>query len=43
MSCRCNNRVDPLVPEVAVIKNIRVDTNDVTTFTVEKPEGRKCF
>lgn len=43
MSCRCNNRVDPLVPEVAVIKNIRVDTNDVTTFTVEKPEGGKCF
>lgn len=43
MSCQCNNHVDPLVPKIAIIKDIRVDTNDVATFTVEKPEGGKCF
>lgn len=42
MSCTCKT-ADPLVPEIAVIEDIRKDTNDVTTFRVVKPEGGKCF
>lgn len=43
MSCGCSGNLDPLIPQVAVIKDIRIDTNDVATFRVEKPEGGKCF
>lgn len=43
MSCGCNDHIDPLIPQIAVIKSIRSDTNDVSTFRVEKPEGGKCF
>jgi sulfhydrogenase subunit gamma (sulfur reductase) len=43
MSCTCNKTADPLVPEIAVIEDIRQDTNDVTTFRVVKPAGGKCF
>lgn len=43
MSCSCHGHVDPLVPEVAVIEDIRKDTPDVTTFRVVKPAGGKPF
>lgn len=43
MSCACSGNLDPLMPQVAVIKDIRIDTNDVATFRVEKPDGGKCF
>ncbi len=43
MGCSCNNTVDPLIPEIAVIENVRVDTNDVTTFRIVNPKGGKSF
>lgn len=44
MSCHCHDdHKDPLVPQVAVIEDVRKDTQDVTTFRVVKPEGGACF
>lgn len=43
MTCGCSTHKDPLIPQRAVITAIRVDTHDVTTFRVEKPEGGRCF
>ncbi|TCO70021.1 FAD/NAD(P)-binding protein [Marinisporobacter balticus] len=43
MSCSCHDHVDPLVPQSVVIEDIRIDTDDVTTFRVVKPEGGKPF
>ncbi len=44
MSCSCNEEhVNPLIPEIVVIKEMRADTQDVTTFRVTKPGGGKPF
>ncbi|MFT5873504.1 MAG: sulfhydrogenase subunit gamma (sulfur reductase) [Clostridium sp.] len=43
MSCSCNEHVNPLIPEVVVIEEMRADTEDVTTFRVVKPNGGKAF
>ena len=44
MSCNCNEEhVNPLIPEIVVIKEMRADTQDVTTFRVTKPGGGKPF
>lgn len=43
MSCNCHNHVDPLIPQIGVIDDIRVDTHDVTTFRVIAPDGGKHF
>lgn len=32
-----------LIPMIGVVTEIRVDTPDIKTFRVEKPEGGKCF
>ncbi len=42
MSCNCHDH-DPLMPKVAVIEDIRVDTHDVTTFKIVNPDGGKPF
>ncbi|MFI3228959.1 MAG: FAD/NAD(P)-binding protein [Bacillota bacterium] len=45
--CECaakeNVSLDTLVPQVAVVTNIRVETPDVKTFRVEKLGGGICF
>ncbi len=38
-----SERIDPLIPMVGVVTDIRVDTPDVKTFRVEAPEGGKVF
>ena len=43
MSCNCNEHVNPLIPEIVVIEDMRADTEDVTTFRVTKPGGGKPF
>lgn len=45
MSCTCNEHehVNPLMPEIAEIIDVRKDTDDVTTFRVTKPGGGKPF
>ncbi|MBW9144356.1 FAD/NAD(P)-binding protein [Clostridium sp. CM028] len=47
MSCNCNvhehKHVNPLMPELAEIVDIREETHDVTTFRVTKPGGGKSF
>ena len=45
MSCTCNEHehVNPLMPEIAEIIDVRKDTHDVTTFRVTKPGGGKPF
>ncbi|MCJ7690354.1 MAG: FAD/NAD(P)-binding protein [Clostridiaceae bacterium] len=43
MGCDCNEHVNPLIPEIVVITDIRKDTEDVTTFRVAKPGGGKAF
>jgi sulfhydrogenase subunit gamma (sulfur reductase) len=43
MGCNCNEHVNPLIPEIVVINDIRKDTEDVTTFRVTKPGGGKAF
>ena len=43
MGCNCNEHVNPLMPEIVVIEDIRIDTEDVTTFRVIKPNGGKPF
>lgn len=43
MACGCDNHIDPLIPEIAVIKDIRIDTRDVSTFRVENPKSGRCF
>ena len=45
MSCTCNKHehVNPLMPEIAEIIDVRKDTHDVTTFRVTKPGGGKPF
>ncbi|MGH4117646.1 FAD/NAD(P)-binding protein [Clostridium sp.] len=43
MGCDCNEHVNPLIPEIVVINEIRKDTEDVTTFRVTKPGGGKAF
>ncbi|MCB2293370.1 FAD/NAD(P)-binding protein [Clostridium algoriphilum] len=44
MSCSCNEEhVNPLIPEIVVIAEMRADTQDVTTFRVTKPGGGKPF
>ncbi len=43
MTCNCNDHVNPLIPEIVVIKEMIVDTEDVTTFRVTKPGGGKPF
>jgi sulfhydrogenase subunit gamma (sulfur reductase) len=43
MGCDCNEHVNPLIPEIVVINDIRKDTEDVTTFRVTKPGGGKAF
>ncbi|MDY4976948.1 MAG: FAD/NAD(P)-binding protein [Clostridia bacterium] len=35
--------MNPLQPQIALITNIRTETEDVKTFRVEKPEGGKLF
>lgn len=32
-----------LIPMIGVVTQVRVDTPDIKTFRVEKPEGGKCF
>jgi sulfhydrogenase subunit gamma (sulfur reductase) len=43
MGCNCNEHVNPLMPEIVVIDDMREDTEDVTTFRVTKPGGGKAF
>ena len=43
MGCSCNEHVNPLMPEIVVINDMREDTEDVTTFRVTKPGGGKAF
>jgi len=43
MSCSCNEHVNPLIPQVVVIEDMRADTEDVTTFRITKPGGGKPF
>ena len=44
MSCACSTtKVDPLVPQVAVVEAIRADTPDVATFRVRRPAGGQAF
>ncbi|WP_291633678.1 FAD/NAD(P)-binding protein [Clostridium sp.] len=43
MGCSCNEHVNPLIPEIVVIEEMRADTEDVTTFRVVKPNGGKAF
>lgn len=43
MSCSCNEHVNPLIPEIVVIEDMRADTHDVTTFRVIKQGGGKPF
>jgi len=43
MGCSCNEHVNPLIPEIVVIEDMRADTEDVTTFRVTKPGGGKPF
>ncbi|WP_372712844.1 FAD/NAD(P)-binding protein [Ilyobacter sp.] len=42
MSCTCHDN-DPLMPQIAVIEDVRVDTHDVTTFKIVNPNGGKPF
>ena len=42
MSCSCHDQ-DPLIPQIAVIKEVRVDTHDVTTFKIVDNFGKKPF
>ena len=42
MSCKCHEK-DPLVPQIAIIKEIRRDTHDVLTFSIVSPNGGKPF
>ncbi len=42
MSCSCHDQ-DPLIPQIAVIKEVRVDTHDVTTFKIVDSFGKKPF
>ena len=41
MSCNCHE--DPLVPEIAVVKDVREQTDDVKTLQVVKPDGGLPF
>ena len=43
MGCSCNEHINPLMPEIVVIDDMREDTEDVTTFRVTKPGGGKAF
>jgi len=43
MGCNCIEHVNPLIPEIVVIEDMRADTEDVTTFRVTKPGGGKPF
>ena len=38
-----DRRVDPLIPTIGVVTDIRIDTPDVTTFRVLTPDGKKPF
>lgn len=38
-----NNRNDALMPHVAVITDVRLDTPDIKTFRVVTPDGKKAF
>ncbi len=38
-----NNIKDTLIPEIAVITDVRIDTPDIKTFRVVSPEGKKLF
>ena len=38
-----DRRVDPLIPAIGVVTDIRIDTPDVKTFRVLAPDGKKPF
>ena len=38
-----NNRPETLIPTVAVITDIRIDTPDIKTFRVVTLDGKKAF
>ena len=38
-----DRRVDPLIPTIGVVTDIRIDTPDVKTFRVLAPDGKKPF
>lgn len=38
-----DRRVDPLIPAIGVVTEIRIDTPDVKTFRVLAPDGKKPF
>ena len=38
-----DRRVDPLIPAIGVVTEIRIDTPDVKTFRVLTPDGKKPF
>ena len=42
MSCTCHEK-DPLVPQVAKLEFVRIDTEDVTTFRIISKEGKRPF
>lgn len=42
MSCTCHEK-DPLVPQVAKLEFVRIDTEDVTTFRIVSKEGKRPF
>lgn len=42
MSCTCHEK-DPLVPQIAKLEFVRIDTEDVTTFRIVSKEGKRPF
>lgn len=42
MACTCHEK-DPLVPQIAKLEFVRIDTEDVTTFRIVSPEGKRPF
>lgn len=42
MSCTCHEK-DPLVPQIAKLEFVRIDTEDVTTFRIISKEGKRPF
>lgn len=42
-TCHANDYLDPLMPQAAVVTNVRTDTPDVKTFRVVGQDGGICF
>ncbi len=42
-TCHANDYLDPLMPQAAVVTNVRTDTPDVKTFRVVGADGGICF